>query len=333
MQTKPLTPTHCANHPAFNYYGRWQLGAVTTSINSGSLVEFACTGARCSLLFDVAGFSHFPAIFVQVDDGPVETCSLSPDVSSVAVSLRGDCHRVRWWVGAHSLYLTEAKGRQWTELVGGCRFLGVALGDARALKPLAAVSRQIEFLGDSITQGLRLLYNGKDDDTGQQRPYANWPQRVAEQLGMRPVVVGFGGQGLTTPGTCGAPPAEAAFPFVCHGVRWVPDVQPEIVVIYQGTNDPVDTPVFRDHYRRYLRAVRHGRPVAHIVAVCPHLQGRYASAIAQSVAELQDARMHALDYSADVLEKTDTSDGCHLNPAGAERLARRLTSDLQRILA
>lgn len=332
MNTPPPISTHRADDPAFNYYGRWQRGATATSINSGAFVEFAYRGQGCTLRFDVGGFTHFPAIFVQVDQGPIEKATLARAASTVAVNAvsRGR-HRVCWWVGAHSLYLTEAKGQQWTSLVGGCRFEGVDLEEGAAMDALPYATRQIEFLGDSITQGLRLLYAGADDDTGQQTPYANWPQYVADLLGMKAVVVGFGGQGVTTPGTCGAPPAEAAFPYVYAGVPWVPPTQPEIVVIYQGTNDPVAASVFEDGCGRYVRAVRAGRPEARIFAVCPHNQGRYAGAIAGSVAVLNDARMHFLDYSNGVIAKEDTSDGCHLNPGGAVRLGIRMAADIQKI--
>lgn len=343
MKTKHTFPTHDAAHPALNYYGRWRAGSTAVSINSGSLVEFAYTGHRCELLFDVDGFTQFPAIFVQVDNGPVVRTILSAAQPAVTVQppfngrfdeqapLAGGCsacHVVRWWVGTHSLYLMEAQGRQWATLDGGCRFRGLCLDDAAGLLPIPLVTRQIEFLGDSITQGLRLLYNGADDDTGQQMPYANWPQLVADMLAMKPVVVGFGGQGVTTPGTSGAPPADLAFPFAFQDAAWAPAIQPERVVIYQGTNDPVKPPAFQEGYERYLRLVCAGRPEAQVYAICPHLQGRYADAIRGSVAAVGESRVRFLDYSDGVISRGDTSDGCHLNPGGATRLAVRLASDL-----
>ncbi len=346
MTTMNGPPTHDAANVAFNYYGRWRAGSTAASINSGSLVEFAYTGHACELLFDVGGFTQYPAIFVQVDEGPVLKTTLSAALTSVAIHppyngvydekapLAGGCsacHVVRWWVGAHSLYLMSAQGRQWATLDGGCRFRGVRLGAGGELLPLPRVTRQIEFLGDSITQGLRLLYNGADDDTGQQIPYANWTQVVADLLAMRPIVTGFGGQGITTAGTSGAPPAEFAFPFAFQDAPWVPAIQPEAVVIYQGTNDPVDAGVFRVGYERFLRTVRGARPAAWIFGVCPHLQGRYAEAIGKSVVALGDRRAQFLNYSDGVIARGDTSDGCHLNPGGATRLAVRLAGDLERM--
>lgn len=339
-------PTHNANHDAFGYYGRWQRGQVAVSINSGALVEFAYTGHRCDLRFDVDGFTQYPAIFVQADNGPVARTTLSSEVSTVVVRapyngvfggqapsahVCSACHLVRWWVASHSLYQTPAAGRQWTTLVGGCRFKGVTLEEAGELVPLPYGARQIEFLGDSLTQGLRLLYTGKDADTDQQVPDANWPQITADLLGMKPVVTGFGGQGLTTPGTCGAPPAGLAFLWVCAGAPWAPAVQPEVVVIYQGTNDPVAAPLFQESYAPFLRLVREAYPAARILAICPHHQGRYAGAIGDAVSRVRDPRTHFLDYSAGVIAPEDTADGCHLNPGGAVRLGVRVATDVRRL--
>ncbi len=324
--------TKDAASPEFNYYGRWQRGKVAVTINSGAFVEFSYTGRECSLVFDVKGFTQFPAIFVQSDSGTVSRTTLAANVSSVSVTpdLKGVGlrHLVRFWVAAHSLYLTPAAGKQWETLDGGCRFLGVKLANGE-LVPLPYGKEQIEFLGDSITQGLRLLYNGKDDNTGQQEPFVNWPQLTAEKLFVKPIVTGFGGQGLSTPGTCGAPSANEAFSFVFKAVPWRPPVQPRAVVIYQGTNDGIPAPAFQDAYYTYLQTIRQAYPAALILAVCPHGKGNYASAIQAAVRQMADARIAFLDYSSGVIATKETSDGCHLNRDGAVRLAARVTKDLQ----
>jgi lysophospholipase L1-like esterase len=305
---------------------------VAVTINSGALVEFAYTGPECSLVFDVKGFTQFPAIFVQTDRGTVSRTTLAANVSSVSVTpdLKGVglCHQVRFWVAAHSLYQMPVAGKQWETLDGGCRFLGVKLENGE-LVPLPYGKEQIEFLGDSITQGLRLLYNGEEDDTGQQEPYVNWPQLTADQLSVKPVVTGFGGQGLSTPGTCGAPSANAAFPFIFKDVPWRSPVKPRVVVIYQGTNDGIPAPAFQDAYFTYLQTIRQAYPAALILAVCPHNVGRYAAAIQTAVTKMADARIAFLDYSSGVISTKETSDGCHLNRDGAVRLAARVTKDLQ----
>ena len=341
MDAAAIDITHDAASPGFNYYGRWRIDRTAISINSGALVEFAYTGNSCVLLFDVKGFTHYPAIFVQVDNGSVAKTTLSRDVNAVSVTplyntlpkdsppfavVSGRPHIVRFWIGTHSLYQTDATGKQWTTLEGGCRFVGVTLVGGRLI-PIPYASRQIEFLGDSITQGLRLLYTGTDDDTAQ-IPHSNWPQYVADMLGMRPVVTGFGGQGLTTTGTCGAPPADEAFPYVYDGVKWEPLVKPKVVVIYHGTNDEVSPQEFETCYTTYLATVIRAYPSARIFAVCPHDKTQYAAAIGNAVASLEDRKILFLDYSSDVLSPDDTCDGCHLNPGGAVALAIRFANDI-----
>lgn len=337
-----ITPTHPATHPCFNYYGRWHIDEMAITINSGSQVEFLYRGNDCALVFDVEGMAYYPAVFVQVDNGPMVKTTLSTDVHTIPVTpsynaVPGDqppsaevssrYHLVRMWVAANSLYLTELTGKGWTTLVGGCRFAGIALPDGELL-PLHYHRRQIEFIGDSITQGLRLLYTGVDIDTGLQLPYANWPQYVADLLGMKPVVTGFGGHGLTSTGTCGVPPAAQSFPYVYAGAQWSPPVEPEMVVIYHGTNDAVPAEDFEQKYAAYLAMVRAAYPSALIFAVCPHNVTRYAGAIENAVHAQRDAKIKFLDYSTGVIAVQETCDGCHLNPGGAVALGSRLAKDI-----
>jgi lysophospholipase L1-like esterase len=331
-----VTLTHNAADPRLNYYGRWQAGPTAVSVTSGSLVELAYTGSTVDLLFDVEGFTRFPALFVQVDNGPVTGTALRNDVDRVRVvppryaapeAPAARCHLARFWVAANSLYQAEATGLQWTTLDGGCRFRGLDVRGGELLE-LPYQERQIELLGDSITQGLRLLYAGTDDDTALQLPHANWPQYLADILGMKPVVTGFGGQGLTTPGTCGAPPAGAAFPLIHAAARWTPRVRPLVTVVYQGSNDLVAPNDFEAAYAMYLAQVRAAYPGTQLFAVCPHTRPGYAGSIRRAVAAQRDRHVHFLDYSEGVLAAADTSDGCHLNPGGAVALACRLAGDI-----
>ena len=337
-----LVCTHNAASDAFNYYGRWQRGNVAVSINSGALVEFAYFGNSCTLLFDVKGFTHFPAIFTQADNGPIVKTTLSSECSSILVTpqyntmpsgtppfagVSSRCHMARFWIACPSLYQTNVSGSQWTALVGACKFIGINLNGG-TIAALPYSSKQIEFLGDSITQGLRLLYTGSDDDTGIQTPYANWPQYVADMLGMKPVVTGFGGQGLFVSGTCGAPPANDAFPYIYDDATWNPLVKPQAVVIYHGTNDGVSPQEFEYRYTAYLTTVRKAYPSAKIFAVCPHNRTHYTDAVKNAVTAAKDAGITFLDYSTGVIAVNETCDGCHLNPGGAVALAIQLARDI-----
>ncbi|MFA5866328.1 MAG: hypothetical protein WC975_16775 [Phycisphaerae bacterium] len=61
-------------------------GRQAITINSGTLVEFGYTGNFCNLVFDVAQFTQYPGILVQVDEGPVVKTQLSAGVRTVPIA-------------------------------------------------------------------------------------------------------------------------------------------------------------------------------------------------------------------------------------------------------
>ncbi|MDD5708106.1 MAG: hypothetical protein PHR35_19485 [Kiritimatiellae bacterium] len=342
--------THHADDPGFRYLGRWQLGCPAVTINSGAIFEFVFPGSACDLVFDVAGMTQFPDLLVQIDEGPVvrhRLAATSPTIRLCPANLPRTAqghstywHQVRCWT-----IVSSTEPSQWTTQNGGCKFLGVRCGTPDTILPTLPPHGTIEFLGDSITASLRLLYDGHDgwDDrdpkTGvvhdwisgvdQQHPVLNWPWRAARILGLAPIVTGFGGQGLTNPGTNGVPPAGKAFPYVFDGTPWKPSSEPKVVVVYHGTNDGNLTP---ELYRDFLRLIRNAYPHADLFAVCPHTRKNFASIIRAAVTAGGD-RVWFLDYSEGVITPADTVDGCcHLNPSGALRLAVRLAGDITRTL-
>ncbi len=342
--------THHADSPGFQYIGRWHLGCPAVTINSGAIMEFVFPGTCCELFFDVTGMTQFPDLMIQVDDGVLVRYRLDTQTLSIklcpenlpetAKGHTGYWHLVRCWT-----IIASADPNQWTTLNGGCKFLGIHCDSPDAVLPvLPAPKAAIEFLGDSITQSLRLLYNGhdgwdsRDPQTGlihewrssqdHQHPVLNWPWQTARLLGLYPIVTGFGGQGLTNTGTIGVPPAGKAFPYIYAGVPWRPPVQPKIVVIYHGTNDGEFT---HELYHDYLQTIRTVYPQADIFAVCPHPKANLVEPIYRAVKESGHS-VHFLNYSQGVIAPADTSDGCHLNPSGALRLAVRLANDIARIM-
>lgn len=333
-----------ATDPRFNFYGRWYFDQDTAhTINSGSLVEFAYQGIDCRLLFDIERLIQFPAVFTQIDRGPVQRHTLSRDCDNLILKPEytpgegpppyrmpaSQYHLVRVWIAANSLYQTKEEGRGWTGLEGGCRFSGVLVPNG-ALVALPYQREQIEFLGDSITQGSRLLYTGQDKDTALQTPCTNWPQLTADLLGLKPVVTGFGGQGITVKGVQGAPPAAEAFPFAFQDAPYKVSAPPKVVVTYFGTNDQVSPEFFQVELTKYLHLVRETYPGAPIFAVCPHGKPKFARATQSAVSTLPNAIF--LDYSQGIIAEQDTCDGCHLNPGGAVKLAIAIASDINRYL-
>jgi hypothetical protein len=345
-----LPITHRADAPGFRYIGRWHPGCPAVTICSGAILEFVFPGLCCELFFDVAGMTQFPDLMIQVDDGPLTRYRLDATNTSIklnpenlpesAKGYTGYWHMVRCWT-----IIASADPNQWATQNGGCKFLGVRCDSREAVLPTLPVpTATIEFLGDSITQSLRLLYTGldgwdtRDPQTGlihewrssldHQHPVLNWPWQAARLLGMYPIVTGFGGQGLINTGTIGAPPGVKAFPYAYADTPWHPPVEPKAVVIYHGTNDGE---FGHDLYLDYLKMIRAAYPNADIFAVCPHPKANLVAPISQA-AKIAGDRVHFFDYSNGVIDTPDTSDGCHLNPSGAMHLAVRLANDISRTI-
>jgi lysophospholipase L1-like esterase len=237
-------------------------------------------------------------------------------------------HRIRFMANINSGY--PVPNHNWTTLRDGVKFRGVELGSRASLLPLAYETRQIEFLGDSITASLRLLYaTHKVDTPVTSSPETNWTEQTARALGLRAIVNGHGGQGITGGSTDGTPPAQQAFGSVCAGVKWQPETKPEVVVVYQGTNDGAFT---AGAYQEYLAVIRRAYPRACIFAVVPFAKANHAPAIRTAVTGLGDPQIFFLDYSLAFNAATDMSDGLHFNPTGAAKMGARLAGDIRKQL-
>lgn len=108
----------------------------------------------------------------------------------------------------------------------------------------------IAALGDSITEGVMI-----DDETGKgiewlRRPYqdnstATYAWLTAEYLGLKPIIMGYGGVGVTKEGCSCVPRAQDAYPFCYHNAP-ISYANPNYIVINHGTNDRgKDSAVFR----------------------------------------------------------------------------------------
>jgi lysophospholipase L1-like esterase len=316
----PVTPAAAetviaADHADIRYQGRWgQLGDAMATVNSGAGAVLRFTGRRVAVTFDRSTVTHPPQLYVRLDHG--DPVLYTVDRDRIDLSARP---------GVHTLELTvkdvDERANRWLPpLRSGLLLTGFRLDPgADTLPPPAPEDRRIEFLGDSITQGVRAVgpelgVRGSDAT----KDYA-WLTGRALRADFRQV--GFGAQGIGRPGGGQVPPAAEAFPVNFAGSPIDPTYVPQAVVVNQGTNDGIagmDPMAFQAAYLDFLRQIRTTWPNAWIFAMRP-LGGYFAREIAAAAGD----RVVYVDTTG-WLTATDYTDGLHPTHAGHLRVARRL---------
>ena len=232
----PLHAALAAIDPQIQLYGRWDRRDADRAItvNSGSHIVARFEGAGASARFDVSkNKAPFPTLAWRIDDQPWQEA----EVAATLELARG------LEKGPHSLVLfvrdlDEHQPRWSPPLSASVTFLGLDLPEGKLLDPPAEPKLKIEFLGDSITEGVRVHNSepGKTTWPWQGDGRVAYPTQTAERLGAQWRQCGFGRLGVLIPGNGGVPVAADSFNFFyqdCPRDAW----QPDVVVINQGTND------------------------------------------------------------------------------------------------
>jgi lysophospholipase L1-like esterase len=316
----------------WQYYGRWDLthqGKAIT-VNSGSHITAGFMGSGISAKFDVSGNSktNMPTVAIKIDDGEVVEKEISATLE-LATGLPVAMHNVTLFVRG----MNEGDERWTPPLVSSTVFQGFTVTGGNIVQTPRPERQKIEFLGDSITEGVNLHSMGPQGQTS-----ANWrtdgPRGYAALTALKLKAewrqVGFGRQGLTIVGNGGVPKAQDAFNWFYSGVprdAW----QPDTVVINQGTNDGgASAQTFAPLYASFLGLIRTAYPNAKIVAVRPFV-GAFGTEIAAQVASRKaggDAKVYYVD-TAGWTAPADFTDGVHPNQAGSVKIADKLTAALQ----
>lgn len=311
------------------FVGRWDRRAQdrAVTVNSGSYILAHFTGAEITARFDVSlNQPGVPTLAWRVDDGPWQEAEVTARVPLAD-------HLAK---GAHTLMLMargldEHQNRWTSPLVASITFLGLDISpEGKLLRPLAEWDKpklKIEFLGDSITEGVLVQAPREGKTTWAWQTDAR--QAYAAQTAMRLKAawrqVGFGATGLAHGGSGGAPGALESFNFFykdCPRDGW----QPDLVVVNQGTNDGgMASDAYRLLYAQYLKMIRTAYPHAKIAAVRPFV-GAQAQAIRAEVEACRaagDTRIYYIDtegwYSGPL----------HPTAQGSIPLAEKLAAALQ----
>ena len=333
--TRPPAPEVLAADPHFQLWGRWSTrdangpGAVTVNTGSAIIVRFEGPGITFHFRTDQYP-RELPTLWLQVDDGEWREATVADSLAASPAPLPAGQHTARVVVKG----FREWERRWYAPLESDLVFRGATLAkDARLVDPPPRPPRLIEYLGDSITEGVLVLNTGPQESWKRE----NWPQysdgrrtwawQSAQNLGAEPRTVGFGRLGLTVNANGGVPPAITSFSAVFDGVP-IDDLKvPDAVVVNMGTNDGKAGPeVFGPLYRVYLETIRKGYAKARIFCLRP-FNGAHAAEIEAAVKALTaagDAQLHYVDTSGWIDVPQHTTDGVHLNLEGNRVAAEKL---------
>jgi lysophospholipase L1-like esterase len=202
------------------------------------------------------------------------------------------------------------------------------------------LSKQILFIGDSITQGVRSRNADADYDSsnGDDSTLA-FSTLTANALGYDLANVGFGRLGITVIGNGGIPIAPYSVGYVCEGVPVDPGFQPDLIVIHLGTNDwNPDTITFDYNYRLMLSTLRGLHRTAAIICLIPFGgfdKNQITDAVNSYTQTTGDTNTHLVDASdwIDIDVNTwkptaDTTDGLHPNAQGHQKAADKLVDTI-----
>ncbi len=317
------------------FFGRWDRRrrdrAIT--VNSGSYVYTRFSGAWIAAHFDISlNQAPFPTLAWRIDDQPWQEADLSKMVL-LGHGLAPGVHRVQLMVRG----LDEHQSRWNHPLFARVTLTGFSIADGGKFhKPLSEwvhPKLTIEFLGDSITEGVIVQEGHAGVDPGM--PFT-WPWlsdarmsyvgRTAALLGADYRQVGFGATGLMLVGSGDAPGAIDAFNAFyagCPRDSW----QPHIVVVNQGTNEPgIPGPKYTEHYVHYLGMIRAAYRNAMIVGLCP-FNGTHRDDIRNAV----NKRVSLGDKRVVFIDTAGWYDGpLHPNIEGSALLGEKLAAAITR---
>lgn len=328
-----VSPLHATDSGAIHsirFFGRWDLRKTDRAItvNSGSYLLAHFSGSSISAHFDLAvNQPPLPVLTWRIDNGEWQYAEVTAGLK-LAEGLAAGPHTL--WLMVRGL--DEHQSRWRPPLVASVTFLGLDLpAGGRILTPLAEWDNpklKIEFLGDSITEGVLVggpHEKGKATWAWNSNALESWVARTALALGAMWRQVGFGATGINHGGSGGAIAAQDSFNFFYEGCprdEW----QPDLVVINQGTNNARDDgTIYLPLYGKYLATIRMAYPRAKIAAVSP-----FCGAQADSIKMAVEAARAAGDHEIYFVDTTGWYSGSlHPSAKACTEIAAKLTDALK----
>lgn len=304
------------------YVGRWGLlhtqnGPAMATVNSSSQLYVICGGTSIRADFDVKHVAFMAQIEARVDRGPWRLFTI-------------DRHRLRLFhhlgPGPHRLEIAvkdvDERGNRWfPPFASAVVFEGLELeAHATVAKYRLPVRPTLMFLGDSITQGVRVV--GMQIGVTGSNGLLSYGWLAGQALKTIHYQVAFGRQGVIRSGNGQVPPATLAFGWNFAGSP-ADEPAPDFLVINQGTNDiPYPGREYGQALLGYLREIRAYWPPTEMFVLQP-FGGFHTASTMQAVELMHDARVMYVGTHG-WLKKKDFRDGVHPNRRGSRLAARRL---------
>ena len=300
--------------------GQWghQPGLATT-VNSGSRISFTFTGGRVQVLFDTAGLTVLPQLWVTLDHGEPELHVVEQPVLELAAE-----------PGQHQVEIAvkdvnEFVNRWSPPFECAVEFAGLLLDSSTRLRLSGRPGGpRLEFYGDSITQGVRAL-SAEPGSAGADGT-KSFAYLTARALGATAYQVGFGRQGVARPGNGEVPAGLDSFGWNFAGSASERVEHPQVVVLNLGVNDETLT---TEQYGDYLGRVRTAYPASKIVALSP-FSGKHAATVEGAVKAVDDEAIWYVGTDG-WITPDDCTDGLHPSVEGHAKIAAQLVDQLERL--
>lgn len=313
---------------ATRFTGRWivDIGCAKTTA-PGAYFDLAFSGQELILHFETTWLlSPVPHLWIQVDDG-----------ARVEVPL---AKHLRVWAkesGNHVVRVifksANEMAHRWHEPFGGAvEFLGYD-ADAAGVLPEYKKRRTIEFVGDSITEGILIDESLGDGVKWFGRSYqddvtAGYAWLTAEALDLEPYIMGYGGVGVTKGGSGGVPRAQEAYPF-CYAGAQVQYREPDYILINHGANDRFSSAEsFCEGYQDLLDVITVRNSRSKIIAIAPFC-GAHEDAL-----EMLVSNYNARKHTNIVFIRTTNwipKEPLHPDREGHREVSRRLVLELKKL--
>ena len=313
---------------ATRFVGRWVVDADTaTTTTPGAYFDLAFSGQELIMHFETKWLlSPFPHLWIQVDNG-----------ARVEVPL--DKH-LRVWAKDSGNHIVRVIFKSANEMAhrwhqpfgGGVEFLGYD-AEAPGILPERRDRKTIEFVGDSITEGILIDESLGDGIKWFGRPYqddvtAAYAWLTAEALDLEPYIMGYGGVGVTKGGSGSVPRAQEAYPY-CFAGAPVPYVHPDYILINHGANDRFSTTEsYCDGYLELLDVITDTHPDSKIIVLAPFC-GAHEDALEMLVSNYNARKKTEVAF----IRTTNwiPKEPLHPDREGHREVSRRLVSALQHL--